>query len=87
MAELIAKSALDGARLSRAGCTLAEVPVGPITSVAPDPGRGPAVAPAGHPRPRAVAQRENEIRKENTPGKKKREREGARALLRGSQKF
>jgi sarcosine oxidase subunit gamma len=44
--ELIAKSALDGARLSRAGCTLAEVPVGPITSVAPYPGRDKAVARA-----------------------------------------
>ena len=44
MPDLIAKSALAGhAPLTRAGTTLAEGPAGPITSIAPYPGRTPQV--------------------------------------------
>jgi heterotetrameric sarcosine oxidase gamma subunit len=42
--ELIAKSALDGRALTLGGVTLAEVDVGPITSVAVFPGGAKAVA-------------------------------------------
>jgi heterotetrameric sarcosine oxidase gamma subunit len=42
--ELIAKSALDGRSLTLAGVILAEVPVGPITSLAVFPGGAKAVA-------------------------------------------
>ncbi|MFZ1512236.1 MAG: sarcosine oxidase subunit gamma family protein [Tabrizicola sp.] len=44
MPELIAKSALDGRSLTLGTVTLAEVEVGPITSVAVFPGGGKAVA-------------------------------------------
>lgn len=44
MPELIAKSALDGRALTLGGVTLAEVDVGPITSVALFPGGARAVA-------------------------------------------
>lgn len=44
MPELIAKSALDGRRLTVGGVTLAEVDCGPITSIAAFPGGGAAVA-------------------------------------------
>ena len=44
MPELIAKSALDGRSLTLGTVTLAEVDVGPITSIAVFPGGGKAVA-------------------------------------------
>ncbi|MCX7287873.1 MAG: sarcosine oxidase subunit gamma [Rhodobacterales bacterium] len=44
MPELIAKSALDGRSLTLGGVTLAEVAIGPITSVAVLPGGAKAVA-------------------------------------------
>ncbi|MDX5351291.1 MAG: sarcosine oxidase subunit gamma [Paracoccaceae bacterium] len=44
MPELIAKSALDGQSLTLGGVTLAEVEVGPITSVAVFPGGGKLAA-------------------------------------------
>jgi sarcosine oxidase gamma subunit len=52
VANLIAKSALEGrAPLTIAATTLAEVDVGPITSVAPYPGRDVAKALGGFPSP------------------------------------
>lgn len=52
MANLIAKSALEGrAPLTIAATTLAEVDVGPITSVAPFAGRDVAKALGGFPEP------------------------------------
>ena len=44
MPELIAKSALEGRSLTLGTVTLAEVDVGPITSIAVFPGGGKAVA-------------------------------------------
>ena len=52
MPDLIAKSALNGRRATHAETTLAEVAIGPLTSIAPFPGQTDATGAAlGHPFP------------------------------------
>ena len=52
MPDLLAKSALGGRTITLAGTTLAEAALGPLTSIAPFPGRTAATSAAlGHPFP------------------------------------
>ncbi len=53
MPDLLAKSALDGRYVTLANTTLAEAQIGPLTSIAPFPGRLQATGTAlGHPFPK-----------------------------------